>query len=271
MTSPVAASLAALRAHGVDGPLDAAIVLGTGLSGLAESLSEAVAISYANLPGFPKPGVSGHAGRLVVGRSHGRRIAFLQGRAHYYESGDPRVMAGALECLTALGCGALVLTAASGSLRADLPPGGLMLITDHINWSGLNPLIGVRTDDRFVSMVDAYDPALRARFLTAAARSGVALPEGVYMWFSGPSFETPAEIRMAGLMGADAVGMSVAPEVILARRLGLRVGAVTLITNYGAGYQGGAPTHDQTKSIAAIGAQSLATLLDSFIEGIGTS
>jgi len=270
MTSAAQACLDVLKAHGVGEPLDAAIVLGTGLSDLAGSLSEAVAISYADLPGFPQPGVSGHAGRLVVGRSHGRRIAFLQGRAHYYESGDPRAMAGALECLSALGCGALVLTAASGSLRADLPPGGLMLVTDHINWSGLNPLIGVTSDDRFVPMIDAYDPGLRARFRAAAVRTGMTLPEGVYMWFSGPSFETPAEIRMAGLLGADAVGMSVAPEVILARRLGLRVGAVSLITNYGAGYQGGAPTHDQTKQVAATGAQSLALLLDSFIEGLET-
>ena len=270
MTNAVQASLDALKAHGVTEPLDAAIVLGTGLSDLAASLSEAVTVSYADLPGFPQPGVSGHAGRLLVGRSHGRRIAFLQGRAHYYESGDPRAMAGALDCLSALGCGALVLTAACGSLRADLPPGSLMLVADHINWSGLNPLIGVASDDRFVSLIDAYDPALRARFRAAALRANVLLPEGVYMWFSGPSFETPAEIRMAGLMGADAVGMSVAPEVILARRLGLKVGAVSLITNYGAGYQGGAPTHDQTKLIAATGAQKLAMLLDSFIEGLPT-
>jgi len=261
-------NLAVLRAHGVEGPLDAAIVLGTGLGDMAARMSEAVSVSYADLPGFPAPTVSGHAGRLVVGRCGGRRVAFLQGRGHYYENGDPRAMAGAIETLAALGCGALVLTAASGSLRADLPPGGLMLVADHINLSGLNPLIGVHSDDRFVNMLDAYDPGLRSQMQAAAQRLGLPLPEGVYMWFSGPSFETPAEVRMAGLLGADAVGMSVVPEVILARRLGLRVCAVSLITNHAAGYAGGAPTHDQTKSIAATGASALATLLDAFVEGL---
>lgn len=270
MTGAAKESLAVLRAHGIEVPLDAAFVLGTGLSELAAEMSEAVAISYADLPGFPRPTVSGHAGRLVVGRRQGRRVAFLQGRGHYYENGDPRAMAGAIETLAALGCGALVLTAACGSLRADLGPGALMLVADHINLNGRNPLIGVHSDDRFVNMVDAYDPGLRAQMQAAARRLGLPLPEGVYMWFSGPSFETPAEVRMAGLLGADAVGMSVVPEVILARRLGLRVGAVSLITNHAAGYAGGAPTHDQTKAIAATGAKALASLIDAFLEGIDT-
>ena len=261
-------NLAVLRARGVEGPLDAAIVLGTGLGDMAARMSEAVSISYGDLQGFPAPTVSGHAGRLVVGRCGGRRVAFLQGRGHYYENGDPRAMAGALETLALLGCGALVLTAASGSLRADLGPGGLMLVADHINLNGLNPLIGVHSEDRFVNMLDAYDPGLRAQMRAAALRLRLPLPEGVYMWFSGPSFETPAEVRMAGILGADAVGMSVVPEVILARRLGLRICAVSLITNHAAGYAGGAPTHDQTKAIAATGASALATLLDAFLEGL---
>ena len=265
-------SLAVLRRHGVEGPLDAAVVLGTGLGAaiadMAGAMSGAVSIPYADLPGFPRPTVSGHAGQLTVGRHRGRRVAFLQGRAHYYEAGDPRAMAGVIETLALLDCGALVLTAAAGSLRPKPGPGGLMLISDHINLNGANPLIGLHGDDRFVNMIDAYDPDLRAQMRAAARRLGLPLPEGVYMWFSGPSFETPAEVRMAGLLGADAVGMSVVPEVILARRLGLRVAGLSLITNHAAGYAGGEATHDQTKAIAATGAGALAALLDAFLEGL---
>ena len=140
-----------------------------------------------------------------------------------------------------------------------------MLITDHINWSGLNPLIGVPGDERFVSMVDAYDPALTAGLRAAAAREGIACTEGVYMWFSGPSFETPAEIRMARLLGADAVGMSTVPEVILARHAGLAVAAVSMITNLGAGMTGAALSHDETKREAAKGAERFSRLIRRFV------
>ena len=266
MTGGAQEALATIAARGVAGPLDVAFVLGTGLGEMAEAVENAVTISYADLPGFPRPGVSGHAGKLVVGRQNGQRVAYLQGRAHFYEDGDAAVMATPLETLAKLGCGALVLTAASGSLRPDIPPGSLMLVGDHINLSGANPLIGARGDQRFVSLVDAYDPPLRAALSAAATRAGVALPEGVYLWFSGPSFETPAEIRMARLLGADAVGMSVVPEVILARRHGLRTGAVTMITNYGAGFAGGAPTHEQTRATAAQGALALRALIDRFLQ-----
>jgi purine-nucleoside phosphorylase len=261
-------ALAALAARGITGHVDVAFVLGTGLSDLAQQVEDAVTIAYAEIPGFPRTSVSGHSGQFVFGRQQGRRVAYLQGRAHFYEDGDPRAMAVPLELLARLGSGALVLTAASGSLRPDMAPGSLMIVNDHINLSGRNPLIGVKGDGRFVSLLDAYDPNLRDHFFDAAKRAGLRVAEGVYMWFSGPSFETPAEIRMARTLGADAVGMSLVPEVILARALGLRVAAISMMTNYAAGFQGGAPTHDQTRAIAAEGALALQMLIEAFLKGM---
>jgi len=244
------------------------LVLGSGLGSLADEVEEAVRLSYLDLPGFPRSGVSGHAGELVLGRLAGEPVAVLSGRAHYYERGNPREMAVPIATLTALGVERLVLTNAAGSLREDMPPGTPMLITDHIAWSGMNPLIGVEDDARFVSMVDAYDPALLAAARAAGRDAGVALAEGVYMWFSGPSFETPAEIRMARLLGADAVGMSTVPEVILARHAGLKVAAISMITNLGAGMTGRPLSHDETKSEAAKGADRFRTLLKAFLAHI---
>ncbi len=241
-----------------------AVVLGTGLAAVAGAGD--VVIPYAELPGFPQGQVSGHQGALVLRDDARGCVAFLLGRAHYYESGDARAMAGALETLAALGLRNLVLTCAAGGVREDLAPGSLALITDHINFSGANPLIGVAGDARFTPMVDAYDPALRARMRRAAGSANVALQEGVYMWFSGPSFETPAEVRMAGLLGADLVGMSTVPETILARHLGLRVAAVALVTNYAAGVHGGAPEHAETKRVAALGAEKMQALIAAFLE-----
>ncbi|MDB5546486.1 MAG: purine nucleotide phosphorylase [Hyphomicrobiales bacterium] len=241
-----------------------AVVLGTGLAAVAGAGD--VVIPYAELPGFPQARVSGHQGALVLRKGARGCVAFLLGRAHYYESGDPRAMAGALETLAALGLRNLVLTCAAGGVREDLAPGSLALITDHINFSGTNPLIGVEGDARFTPMVDAYDPALRARMQRAASAAHVALQEAVYMWFSGPSFETPAEVRMAGLLGADLVGMSTVPETILARHLGLRVAAVALVTNHAAGVHGGAPEHAETKRVAALGAEKMQALIAAFLE-----
>jgi purine-nucleoside phosphorylase len=240
------------------------VVLGTGLAAVAGP-GDAV-IPYAELPGFPQAGVSGHQGALVLRQDARGCVAFLLGRAHFYESGDARAMAGALEALAACGLRDLVLTCASGGVRPDLGPGALVLITDHINFSGANPLIGTQGDARFTPMVDAYDPHLRTRMRRAAATADVALQEGVYMWFSGPSFETPAEVRMAGVLGADLVGMSTVPETILARRLGLRVAAVSLVTNHAAGVQGGAPDHAETKRVAQQGAARMQALVDAFLK-----
>lgn len=249
-----------LRAAGIVKP-DWAVILGTGLGAFADQLEGVVRIPYGAIPGFPESTVSGHAGQLVAGRLGKARIVALQGRAHYYEHGDAAIMRTPIEILASLGTGALILTNAAGGLRADLAPGTLALISDHINFSGRNPLIGEMGDERFVPMVNAYEPALRARFRAAAQRLAMDVPEGVYMWFSGPSFETPAEIRMAQILGADLVGMSTVPEIILARRYGLRCAALSLITNYGAGLYDGAPNHDETRRVAASGSAAMIALL----------
>ena len=245
-----------------------AIVLGSGLGSLADEVEGAARLSNLDLPGFPRSGVSGHAGELVIGDLAGHEVAVLSGRAHYYEHGNPREMAVPIATLAALGVERLILTNAAGSLRPEVGPGAAMLITDHIAWSGTNPLIGVEGDGRFVSMVDAYDPGLADLARGAARTAGIALADGVYMWFSGPSFETPAEIRMARLLGADAVGMSTVPEVILARHAGLAVAAISLITNLGAGMTGKALGHDETKREAAKAADGFRRLVTAFVAAL---
>ena len=172
-----------------------------------------------------------------------------------------------LEVLKALGAEALILTNAAGSMRADIPPGDLMLLSDHINFSGLNPLIGEPTDARFVPMKDAYDPDLSHALADAAKAEGVDLKSGVYAWYSGPSFETPAEIRAIRSLGADAVGMSTVPEVILARFLGLKVGAISVVTNMAAGLSDEAISHEHTKAMAPKGAVKLERILRRFLAG----
>ncbi|RCS24825.1 purine-nucleoside phosphorylase [Phyllobacterium salinisoli] len=242
-----------------------AVVLGSGLGPLVDVVEDALRFSYADLPGFPVSGVSGHAGELVAGRLSGKPVLILSGRAHYYEEGNAAAMRPALETLKSLGIETLILTNAAGSVREDLAPGSVMLIDDHINYSGLNPLIGELSDERFVGMTAAYDAGLKQAFEDAAAKAGETLPRGVYMWFSGPSFETPAEIRMARALGADAVGMSTVPEVILARFLGLRVAACSVITNLGAGMTGGELSHQETKDMAPIGGRRLQAILHHLI------
>ncbi|MFK0276079.1 purine-nucleoside phosphorylase [Ensifer sp. NPDC090286] len=241
------------------------IVLGSGLGSLVEALDETLRLSYAEIPGFPVSSVSGHAGELVAGTLSGVPVVMLSGRVHYYEQGDANAMRGPLETLKALGIECLVLTNSAGSLREDLPPGSVMRISDHINYSGFNPLIGVESDDRFVGMTNAYDAELAGRMQESAERLGIPLLAGVYMWFSGPSFETPAEIRMARILGADAVGMSTVPEVILARFFGLRVVAASVITNFGAGMTGGEISHHETKDMAPVGGKRLAAILADMI------
>ena len=174
-------------------------------------------------------------------------------------------MRGPLAAARALGVGRLLLTNASGSLRPAIGPGSLVMLSDHINLSGLNPLIGEASDARFVPMTDAYDPALRRALRAAAQEAGLPLAEGVYAWFSGPSFETPAEVRMAGILGADLVGMSTVPETILARFLGFSVAAISVVTNLAAGIEGGDPHHAETKAVAARAGADLARLAAAFV------
>jgi purine-nucleoside phosphorylase len=257
---------AILKARAGDKPVDTALVLGTGLGGVTARFADAVAVPFVDLPGFPAGAVTGHAKRVVVGEFGGRRAVALEGRAHYYEAGDVRAMHAPIETLAALGVRTLVLTNAAGSLRADLSPGSLMLIADHINLTVANPLIGESGDARFVNMVDAYDPSLRRLAAGAARARAIELAEGVYMWFPGPSFETPAEVRAARALGADAVGMSTVPEVVIARRFGLRVLAISAITNLAAGMVAEGPSHDETKAVAHHAAVSLAALLEAVVE-----
>ena len=264
MTQNVRASLAALKEWGVEGPFEYGLVLGTGLGPVADLVQNPVIVPYAQIPGFPKGQVSGHSARVVAGTIGKHKVFVMQGRAHYYEHGDPAIMRTPIETMAALGIKNLILTNAAGSLLEDMPPGALSLISDHINLSGVNPLIGMNDDSRFVPMVDAYDPALRASLKQAAIASGVTLSEGIYHWFPGPSFETPAEIRASKLLGATLVGMSTVPEVILARRIGLRVAAISMVTNYGAGLFGGAPSHAETKSVAAEAGEKMKALLGGF-------
>ncbi|MFM2278235.1 MAG: purine nucleoside phosphorylase [Pseudomonadota bacterium] len=242
-----------------------AIILGSGLGTLVAGIENAKRIAFADLPGFPVGSVSGHAGEVVTGLLSGQPVIMLSGRVHYYEKGDAAVMRGPIETLKALGIENLILTNSAGSLREDLPPGSVMRISDHINYSGYNPLIGEESDRRFVGMTQAYDVDLADRMQKAADKLGIPLASGVYMWFSGPSFETPAEIRMARILGADAVGMSTVPEVILARFLEMRVAAASVVTNYGAGMTGGELSHEETKEMAPIGGRRLADILTAML------
>ncbi|MCA3559578.1 MAG: purine-nucleoside phosphorylase [Aestuariivirga sp.] len=242
-----------------------AIILGSSLGALAEAVQEPLVIPYTDLPGFPVPRISGHAGKLFAGMLGSREVAVLAGRAHPYESGNAAVMRPAIEMLKGVGIETLILTNAAGSLNPEMRPGSIMLIADHINCSGMNPLTGQHGDENFVPMTDAYDPALRKRFHAAAKAEGIALHEGVYCWYSGPSFETPAEIRMFQLIGGSAVGMSTAPETILARRFGLKVAGLSVITNLAAGIEGASPSHGETKREGAKAAENVKALVTRFL------
>jgi purine-nucleoside phosphorylase len=259
------ASVEALARHGVNGPFDIGIVLGTGLGPLADEVEGSVRVAYGDIPGFPAGNVSGHAKQLVAGTIEGKRVVIYNGRSHYYEKGDASVMRLPVATLAGLGCKAVLFTNAAGSLDETMGPGSIALITDHINYSGRDPLIGDPDDARFVSLTDAYDPALRSLMRAAAEAEKVPLGQGVYVWFSGPSFETPAEIRMAKILGGTIVGMSTVPEVILARRFGLRTLGLSMITNLAAGIQGSSPSHDETKAVAAQGGTAMRRVVRNFI------
>jgi xanthosine phosphorylase len=245
------------------------IILGSGLGGLA-ALTNAAQFPYAELDGFPQPTVAGHGGTLHMGELNGLPVAVFQGRKHVYEGGDPGAMRVPIRVLKELGADSLFVTNAAGSLRADVGPGRLMAISDHINLLGVNPLTGPNDDSvgpRFPSLRDAYDPALLDQLRAAAAALDIDLAEGVYLATAGPTFETPAEIRMFRTLGADAVGMSTVPEVILARHAGLRVAAVSAITNLAEGMGGEELSHEQTLRNAQVAAQDLVRLVQTFAEG----
>jgi len=249
-----------------------ALVLGSGLGAVAERIEHPTKISYADLTGFPVPTVAGHSGFMVLGRLGGVDVVCLNGRVHAYEGGDGAARLKTLvRTVKQLGADALVLTNAAGSMRADVGPGSLVLIRDHINMLGFNPLQGPNDESwgpRFFSMRDAYDPALAARFRQAAVTVGIALPEGVYLAYPGPNFETPAEIRAFRTLGADLVGMSTVPEVLVARHCGLAVAALSAVTNLAEGMSDETPSHDETLAQGAAIAISLENLILAFLESL---
>lgn len=244
---------------------DIGIVLGSGLGDVCRHLTECRTIPYQAIPGFPGLSVRGHGGELIAGRAGDNQVLVLRGRAHCYESGDPAAMRTPLRTLAALDCPKLLLTCAAGSLDSDAGPGSLMLIRDHINLTGMSPLTGELGDARFLDLSAAYDATLRQSLAKRAHNLGLATSEGVYMWFPGPNFETPAEIRAAGMLGADAVGMSVVPETILARHAGMQVAALAVITNFAAGIQDQVLSHEQTIRAARHAEEGLSTLLGEWL------
>ena len=214
------------------------LVLGSGLGGYADTLEDAVRIPYSEIPNFPVPTIPGHSGALVFGTKYGQEVVVLQGRIHYYEGLPQQEIRLPIRVLAALGIKTVVLTNACGGVNLDFKPGDLMLISDHINFSGANPLIGPNMDEfgpRFPDMSDLYTASLRAQIKEKAQEAGIFLQEGVYAMYSGPNYETPAEIRIFRIMGADTVGMSTVPEAIVAGDCGMQVVGVSCITNMAAG------------------------------------
>jgi purine-nucleoside phosphorylase len=266
MNDAVGRSVERIRATGCRPRV--AVLLGSGWQPFVACVQGAIELPYAQLPAFPALGVEGHAGTLVLGRIGSHEVAVLAGRKHAYENGDATVMKGAITTLAACGVTALVQTNAAGSLDITLRPGALMLIADHLNLVQRSPLIGERGSERFVDMRDAYDPLLRAQARAAAALANVPLHEGVYAWILGPQFETPAEIRMLQQLGAQAVGMSTVPETILARRHGLRVLALSMITNMGCGLHDEVLSHAHTLAAAQAAQARAVPLLQRVISAL---
>lgn len=269
----IAASAARLRTAGTaacGGTVPrVAVLLGSGWGGLAARVEQAVDVPYAELPAFPRLGVGGHAGQVRAGwLVHGaarQPVYVLAGRKHAYETGSADGMKGAVRTLAACGVQVLVQTNAAGSLDTTMRPGALMLVADHLNLAQRSPLVGEQGDSRFVDLGAAYDAALRAHARAHAAAAGQALHEGVYAWLLGPQFETPAEIRMLRGFGADAVGMSTVPETILARHAGLRVLALSLMTNLAAGLSDETLSHAHTLATAQAAGERAATLLQGIV------
>ncbi len=240
---------AAIRAHFGQNFPRTVLMLGSGSGGFAEKLEDAHSLSYGAIPGFHSSTVMGHAGKLMVGTLAGKPLAVMAGRIHLYEGHSAQDIATMVRILRAAGAERLILTNASGGLAPDMTAGTLVIVADHINFSGANPLIGPNDERiglRFPDLTHAYDPQLRALMAQAAQETGVPVRSGVYVFVQGPSFETPAEIRMFKTWGADIVGMSTVPECIAARHCGMKVAALSLVTNLAAGLSDAPLTHEET-------------------------
>lgn len=244
------------------------LILGSGLGPIAEQITDATIIDYADLPGFPVSSVKGHGGKLYLGFLKGVPVACLQGRAHHYEGVDYHKMRTLVRSLKVLGCESLLVTNSSGSLRREVGVGEVVAITDHINMQFHNPLVGPNDDefgDRFVGMEDAYDPQLRQQLHEAANKQNITLHEGIYIGVLGPSFETPAEIRAYRTLGADVVGMSTVADVIIARHCGLKVITLSAITNLAAGMHSEQLSHEVTLQGAKIAADKMIRIINEFM------
>jgi purine-nucleoside phosphorylase len=244
------------------------IVLGSGLGGLADEVEGMVALPFAELPGWPAATAPGHVGRLLLGRLGGRPVVMLQGRLHLYEGNSPGLVAQPVLLFRRLGARAVVLTNAAGGLDPSYGPGTLMLIRDHVNLTGRNPLLGPNADaigPRFPDMTDAWSARLRALLQAAAAAESVELAEGVYVGILGPNYETPSEVRVYASLGGDAVGMSTVMECIAARWAGLEVCGISLVTNAGAGYTGEPLAHEEVLAAGAEAGPRLGRVIRRFV------
>ncbi len=268
----VQTAAAAVRTHtqNTEPPL-VGLILGSGLGGFAERLERARAVDYAEIPGFPRSQVHGHKGRLVIGERKGARCVAMQGRVHLYEGHSARAVAFPARVLVALGAQVIIVTNAAGGLNPQWPPGTLMLIRDHLDLLRDHALRGPNDDrlgPRFPDMTRTYAPELRALVKEAASKIGVGLEEGVYAAMPGPTYETPAEIKMLQTLGADATGMSTVPEVCVARHMGARVIGISCITNLAAGITGQALSHDEVTETATRVRSTFEGLLDAVLEAL---
>lgn len=245
----------------------AAMILGSGLGSITEQTEILAEISYRDIPGFPETAVAGHSGSMFLTLMDGHPLIILNGRVHFYEQGEAGVMAPVIATLNDLGVETLIITNATGSLL-NAAPGSVMMIKDYINFTGQSPLFGVEDNRRFVSMSKAYDAQYRYQLRQIAETNDIHLAQGVYAWMVGPQFETPAEIRAIRMMGADAVGMSTVPETILARYHGMKVAALSIITNYGAGMEDVRLSHEQTLEYAPKAAAKVQILISGFLANL---
>ena len=248
---------------------ETAIILGSGLGGIADNLQNKLIIKYEEIEGFPKSTVAGHNGQFVIGRIEDQEVLCMQGRFHLYEGHNPKVIAEVIQALKHIGIKELIVTNAAGSLNPDFHPGEIMLITDHINFSGCNPLLGANDDKigpRFFDMSNAYDKDLQKKARNIAQKNNIKLNEGTYLMVLGPNFETAAEIRAFRILGADAVGMSTVPEVLAAVHCGIKILAISALTNFGTGIQTTPLSHEETLSGAAKASGCLTDLIINYIK-----
>jgi len=247
------------------------MILGSGLGGYADQIENPVYIPYGEIPGFPVSTVAGHAGRFVLGERFGKRMIAMQGRFHFYEGYSQGLITMPVRVMKRLGVKQLLLTNAAGGVNTSFPVGALMLITDHINYSGQNPLTGENLEEfgpRFPDMGDVYSRTLREKLMACAGEAGILLQEGVYMMFSGPNYETPAEVRMARIAGADAVGMSTVPEAIVARHCGMQTIGISCITNFAAGIQQTPLNHAEVVAVTTRVYSGFVALLDILVQQV---